>query len=265
MSDGRPSRWDFAPTELADGRRTVAIDDRLVIDYRRPDWIFWDVGLTLVYPSGSLICAELHEAFPTQHWDPEDVVAALVVAAEGRHLRWPVGLDGDARVARAWAALLGLATPDGELILARCLERTDLYREFDPAAPSVLGDLIEKGIRLGVISNSDGTLRDELAHFGIAHYFSIVIDSHHVGAEKPDRAIFETALREAAVDPDDAWHIGDGLLNDYLGSSTVGIHPVLLDRYTRYGPAAPICAIRDLTEFGEASALKPRPTSDTQP
>jgi FMN phosphatase YigB (HAD superfamily) len=230
-------------------------DPRAAIEYASPSWIFWDVGLTLVYPSPGLICDALREVYPGCRCGKEEVLATLVLAAEGRHLRWPSAHNGDTRVARTWAMLLDLP-PDAELVLGELLARTDLYRALDPNARHVLRRLQTMGISLGAISNSDGTLRDELAHFGLDEYFAVILDSHDVGSEKPQSHIFESALAQAGVKAGDAWHVGDGLLNDYLASRALGLQPVLLDRYERYGGSGGLCAVRDLAEVSEAATTR---------
>jgi FMN phosphatase YigB (HAD superfamily) len=253
VSGGSATRWSFTPEALADERMSGVDGRPPPIKYAAPGWIFWDVGLTLVYPSPGLICDALRDMYPGHRCGKEEVLATLVVAAEGRHLRWPSAHDGDARVARTWAMLLDLP-PDAAAVLAVLLARTDLYRALDPSAGSVLRRLRATGISLGAISNSDGTLREELAHFGLDEHFSVVVDSHDVGSEKPQSRIFETALARAGVEAGDAWHVGDGLLNDYLASRALGLRPVLLDRYERYGGSGGICAVRDLAEVSEAAA-----------
>jgi HAD superfamily hydrolase (TIGR01549 family) len=256
VSGDSVTRWSFTPEALADERMSDADGRCPPIEYATPSWIFWDVGLTLVYPSPGLICEVLRGAYPKRAFGEEEVLATLVVAAEGRHLRWPSEHDGDARVARTWAMLLDLPLDAAE-ILAELLGRTDLYRALDPSAESVLQRLCEMGISLGAISNSDGTLVDELAHFGLDELFSVVVDSHEVGTEKPTPHIFETALVRAGVEAGDAWHVGDGLLNDYLASHALGMRPILLDRYERYGAFAGICAVRDLADVSAAAAVGP--------
>lgn len=247
------ARWTFEVRPLLDDVSCVE-NIRPAIDYQRPTWIFWDVGLTFVYPSAGLVEEALRPKFGPLDRTSAEVLAALVTAAEARHLPWPPGISGDERVARAWAGLLGLPVSKAAPVLASCLRRTDLYREIDASAPSVLDALKRCGVRLGVISNSDGTLVDELNHFGLLDRFDVVIDSGRVGVQKPDREIFRIALREACTEPGDAWHIGDGVVNDYLGAATAGLAPVLLDRYDRLGRSFPAYRI---TRLSQVLALKP--------
>jgi FMN phosphatase YigB (HAD superfamily) len=252
---GGSERWSFTPRLAAEA--TVEIDSAAVsaIPYGRPEWIFWDVGLTLVHPSASEICRQLATRFPGRAWTAGNVLGALVSAAEARHLRWPTGLSGTERVHRAWAALLDVPPADGAAVLSACLARSDIYCEVDSSAPSVLAELARRGVRMGAISNSDGTLANELAHFGLASYFEVVVDSGLVGAEKPDQAIFKIALAEADAAPETTWHIGDGLVNDYLAALSVGIAPILLDRHGTYLGAFPVHRISRLVQVLDLGAL----------
>jgi FMN phosphatase YigB (HAD superfamily) len=53
-----------------------------------------------------------------------------------------------------------------------------------------------------------------------------------IGVEKPDPRIFEIALKEAGgFQPEQALHIGDSLLKDYLPARGLGMHALLLDRF----------------------------------
>jgi FMN phosphatase YigB (HAD superfamily) len=105
---------------------------------------------------------------------------------------------------------------------------------------------------MGVISNSDGSLTEELAHFGLDGYFEVIVDSGIAGVSKPDRAIFHAALQATGARPEQVWHIGDGLINDYLGASAVGMHPILLDRHGTYAdtlPAHRICRLGQVLQL----------------
>jgi len=256
MSGPPPGRWAFETRPLiADPPLNGDPLDLESIDLHRPTWIFWDVGLTLIHPSGSMVRRELEAHFPGGSWRPAEVVSALISAAEARHLRSPRGLTGDDRVQRAWAGLLGVPPEAGARVLAECLARPELYCEIDPAAPAILGALVERGVRMGVISNSDGTLGEELAHFGLASYFDVVVDSARTGVEKPRPAIFRSALNAAGVRPEDAWHVGDGLINDYLGARAVGMGAILLDRHHAWDSALPVPRIVALEQILELPAF----------
>lgn len=57
-----------------------------------------------------------------------------------------------------------------------------------------------------------------------------LVTSEKAGAYKPDRRIFEAALRQAGVLAQDAVHIGDSAANDRDAARAVGIDALWLDR-----------------------------------
>ena len=86
------------------------------------------------------------------------------------------------------------------------------------------------GRRLAVISNFDSRLFDVLANLGIDSCFEQVILSWHVGAAKPDPAIFRRALDAMNTDAASAWHVGDSPDEDAAGAMAAGLGAVLVDR-----------------------------------
>ena len=63
-------------------------------------------------------------------------------------------------------------------------------------------------------------------------YFSGIVASAKVGSEKPDREIFEEALRVAgfAERRDRVVHVGNDPVSDVRGATSCGIDAVLIDR-----------------------------------
>lgn len=94
-------------------------------------------------------------------------------------------------------------------------------------------DVLEKlhgHFTLGVISNFDGRLRMILEQLAISKYFTEVVISSEVGADKPDPMIYQRAAELAGVDPDEAMHVGDDPVRDWKGAETAGMHVFRLDR-----------------------------------
>jgi HAD superfamily hydrolase (TIGR01509 family) len=87
------------------------------------------------------------------------------------------------------------------------------------------------GLRLVVVSNSDGTAERGLAAAGLRPYFEAVMDSAVVGYEKPDPRIFEHALAAIGGAPERAAHVGDLYHADVTGARAAGVHAVLLDPF----------------------------------
>jgi FMN phosphatase YigB (HAD superfamily) len=88
---------------------------------------------------------------------------------------------------------------------------------------------LKQKYRLAVISNADGRIADVLARCDIADLFETITDSGIVGKEKPNRAIFEAAVRSLNVVPSDGLYVGDVYSVDYLGATRFGMQSVLFD------------------------------------
>ena len=98
-----------------------------------------------------------------------------------------------------------------------------------PEAPAVLAALRRRGLRLAVVSNSNGTVADLLGTVGLAAALDVVVDSGVVGVEKPDPRIFHHAAAALGVRPEDAVHVGDLYSVDVQGARAAGCQAILLD------------------------------------
>jgi putative hydrolase of the HAD superfamily len=85
-------------------------------------------------------------------------------------------------------------------------------------------------VELGIISNFDTRIYQVLELLKIKPYFTSITISSEVGSAKPDPIIFKTALAKHNCSPEQAWHIGDSLNEDYQGAKSVGIKAFLLER-----------------------------------
>jgi HAD superfamily hydrolase (TIGR01509 family) len=113
-----------------------------------------------------------------------------------------------------------------------CLSRMHVERHLwsvlaDRSAES-LARLRQAGLKLGVVSNSDGRVEQALDAAGVRHYFDVVIDSALLGVEKPDPRIFHAALDALGVAPGEALYVGDLYEVDVLGARAAGMDAVLL-------------------------------------
>lgn len=107
--------------------------------------------------------------------------------------------------------------------------RADSWEVY-PDVMDTFAALRARGLRLGVISNWDPRLPDVLDGLGLTPSLDAVVYSSAVGAEKPDRRIFESALRSLGVEAGEALHVGDGRLEDVEGAQAVGMHSLHLTR-----------------------------------
>jgi len=104
----------------------------------------------------------------------------------------------------------------------------------DVIESNILEKLKERNAVLGVISNWDSRLTSTLENLQLADHFNFILPSAVVGSAKPDKKIFEEALRLSGVAPHEACHIGDEIKTDVEGARNLGIHAILLDRDNRF-------------------------------
>jgi putative hydrolase of the HAD superfamily len=111
----------------------------------------------------------------------------------------------------------------------------ELWRRPTAGIRDALAALAARGLRLGVVSNAEGTVEARLAELAICQVgagagvsVEVVVDSHHVGVEKPDPAIFGFALRAMGLDPARCLYLGDSVRIDVAGATRAGIRPVLV-------------------------------------
>jgi putative hydrolase of the HAD superfamily len=100
---------------------------------------------------------------------------------------------------------------------------------YDDVLPAIAWCKSRK-IRVAMLSNWDSTLPGHLADIGLAGHYELAVVSASVGAEKPDPRIFQHALDELGVGPDELVHVGDEYESDILGAQAVGVNAVLIDR-----------------------------------
>ena len=77
--------------------------------------------------------------------------------------------------------------------------------------------------RLGIVSNFYGNLEAVCAGAGLSPYFGAMADSHCVGAEKPEPAIFKAALDPLKGNPETTLFVGDSLRRDREGARRMGM------------------------------------------
>jgi putative hydrolase of the HAD superfamily len=120
-------------------------------------------------------------------------------------------------------------------------EITETYREAyfsspllaAPGSHEVLDDLRQRGIRVGLISNTGTTpgvtFRQSLQGLGLHDYFDVLTFSDEVGLAKPSPRIFHLTLEQLGVTPGRAVHIGDTLEHDVAGARAAGMGSVWIN------------------------------------
>jgi FMN hydrolase / 5-amino-6-(5-phospho-D-ribitylamino)uracil phosphatase len=109
------------------------------------------------------------------------------------------------------------------------------FELYDDALP-VLALLRERGLKIGLLSNSSRDLDEFVTHHRLD--VDAVLTSHAHGKTKPHETIFRALLDLLGVEPAEAVMVGDTIEDDVEGAQAVGMRAVLLDREGRYPEVA---------------------------
>jgi len=128
--------------------------------------------------------------------------------------------------------------------------RHNLWRRPIPRMIELVDELRAGGVRLGVVSNSEGKLAELIDELGWADRFVGVADSGRLGMEKPGPEIFAWAAERLDVPLARIVHIGDSRAADVAGALAAGMYAVW------FGPAAG-ASREPLPERARAAAGEP--------
>ncbi|MFW9830712.1 MAG: HAD family hydrolase [Candidatus Thorarchaeota archaeon] len=205
--------------------------------------VFFDHGGTLFdyYPSNSEIWAKIAKRLGTKITpdDPRIQQGIRKQTHEFEKLNKPFLELSEAEIHTLNCHVLTAMGIDGENtmetinaeFLAR--EQGSMFTLY-PDVPEILKKIKAKQIKIGLISNIEKRLvakrRTSLEESGIVHYFDAIILSAEVGVRKPQKEIFDIALREIGTnDPAKAMHVGDSPVMDVRGAQNAGLIPILFD------------------------------------
>lgn len=127
-------------------------------------------------------------------------------------------------------------------LLKNEVKTEDLWSNLLDRSEEALINFQKIGLKIIVISNSDGTVKKQLIRQGLEKYFDGIIDSYIVGVEKPNPAIFYLAAAKYNFNTKEALHIGDNYYTDIIGAQKAMMYSILLDPYDAWkGYDCPKC------------------------
>jgi putative hydrolase of the HAD superfamily len=203
--------------------------------------VFFDVDFTLIYP-GPTFRGEGYQQFCARYGievDPSRfgtaVASASTILDEARD-----HIHEAALFHRYTATIIRGMGGDGTAVDA-CAE--EIYDEWAAChhfemyddVPATLRAIAERGIRIGLISNSHRCLASFQSHFELEGLIAAAVSSSEHGYMKPHPSIFDAALRLVDVAPRDAVMVGDSLAQDIEGALRVGMRGVLVRRSADIG------------------------------
>jgi putative hydrolase of the HAD superfamily len=140
------------------------------------------------------------------------------------------------RTKRMALALLDFKISDEDLtreMSVRFLELLPTRNLLFPGTTETLAYLSEKGYQLHLITNGfETTQHHKLRHSGIERFFGEVITSEGSNSLKPQKEIFEYAIRKAGARLNESIMIGDSIEVDIIGAYNAGLSQVHVNHLT---------------------------------
>ncbi|MBO5144220.1 MAG: HAD family hydrolase [Lachnospiraceae bacterium] len=175
-------------------------------------WLFFDVGSTLV---------DEHIAYEHRLKEIADLAGTTYEKVyNGAMELYKQNKKGDLEIAKALGVELTEWHKEDEILYSdtsKCLE------------------YLSKKYKIGIIANQSLGTRKRLEQHGILHYIELVVASAEEGVSKPDRRIFEIALKRSNCKANNAIMIGDRIDNDIVPANLLGIHTIWMKQgYGQY-------------------------------
>lgn len=194
--------------------------------FRQIEWLFFDVGSTLV-----------DENRANRH--------RILDAIEGTDISFE----------QAYAKAVRLAEQNNAHPL-KCLGLpiTPWHSEDEVVYPQAAECLagLHRRYHIGIIANQNPGTADRMEQYGLSQYLDLIVASAEEGVAKPDLRIFRLALERADCPPERAVMIGDRLDNDIAPAKRAGLKTIWI-RQGFGGMATPLtqeetpdCSVNDL-------------------
>jgi putative hydrolase of the HAD superfamily len=220
--------------------------------------VFLDHQLTAHLVAGELARAGIFSDVDAAHMGRAEGIAKLRL--DRAQLLAPLP---DKDITPAWssfmATLVQIATElaETEVVEARVADcvralwaehrRFNLWRKVPDGLVEAVAEVRARGVPVVVVSNSEGQLHELFDKLGLTRTFDHVVDSHHVGVEKPDPRIFRMVLDRFGVAAEAALHVGDTFATDVVGARAAGMQVALVDPFGHYdGEYADVPRVSDV-------------------
>ncbi len=126
--------------------------------------------------------------------------------------------------------------------------------EVEPGMKKILTELKNKGLKLGIVSNTfvnRSSLEKHLRQLGILDFFTVRVYSYEFDFRKPDLQIFRIAAERIGEALEKILFVGDRIDKDIQPAIETGMHAVLKEAHTNTGQKVPkgIQKIKQLAEL----------------
>ena len=219
--------------------------------------VFFDVDFTLIYP-GPTFQGVGYQDFCARHGidvDPSRFADAVLSASASLSGAQHHNYDAEIFVRYTRRIIEGMGGRGARLDACA----NEIYAEwaacrhfflYDDVMPA-LRALADRGVKVGLISNSHRCLASFQRHFELHGLIAGALSSSEHGYLKPHRSIFESALKLLGVVAEESVMVGDSLQHDIEGARRVCMRGILVQRSAEptsaRSPGVPV--IRDLAEL----------------
>ncbi|TDD38523.1 HAD family hydrolase [Actinomadura sp. KC06] len=218
--------------------------------------VIFDWGGTLT-PWHDIELADLWRAICTAHLPPDDVEKAAAALADAE-LALGRRCDEEQRSATLAEVFEIAGVEATEALLATHFETWTPHTHTDPAVPGLFNALRERGIRVGVLSNTiwSRELHERIfARDDVLHLLDGAVYSSEIPWTKPHAKAFRAAMDAVgATDPASCVYVGDRPYDDIHGAKSAGLRAVQIRHQTthafeRPGLTPPDALIHGLDEL----------------
>lgn len=154
---------------------------------------------------------------------------------------------------RIWLTLLDFKLADEALakeMSVQFLDGLPNRRKLFPHTTEILDYLTQKNYVLHLITNGfDCVQHSKLKNSNLTGYFKEVITSEKCGSLKPQKEIFEFALRATGADIKESIMIGDNIEADIKGAMAAGLDTVFVNHINAETDVRPTYTIHHLKEL----------------
>lgn len=91
---------------------------------------------------------------------------------------------------------------------------------------NLLKELKNRGIKIGLITNTFSDERDFIRQSVLFPYFDVALISYEQGIRKPAPKLFTKITEELGVEPGECLYVGDGGSKELFAARDAGMHPV---------------------------------------
>lgn len=212
------------------------------MNYQLPKAILFDLDDTILASTilaGQIWCTVSKEfADRLKQYDSKQLFTAIEIertlywSNPDRHRKGRLNPSESAKEVALWAlSRLGvddtvIASEMGEAYQAGRDKQIHLF----PGAIDLLSILLERGVKLALITNGNGPLQwSKITKFGLESFFDCIVIEDQFGFGKPDQRVYRHAMGHLGSSPQDTWMIGDNLEWEVVVPKQLGIKGIWVD------------------------------------